>query len=62
MSHYDCRIVYLKGEDNSIADTLSCTEFPGKTLECLEGQHIVNELVESSEATQLCIVGSRVSL
>lgn len=27
MSPYNCRIVYMKGEDNTITDALSCTSF-----------------------------------
>lgn len=27
MSQYDCKIVYIKGNDNCVADALSCTAF-----------------------------------
>jgi hypothetical protein len=30
MSQYDCKILYIKGEDNCVADTLSCTDFDGE--------------------------------
>jgi hypothetical protein len=30
MSQYDCKILYIKGEDNSVADALSRTDFDGE--------------------------------
>jgi hypothetical protein len=32
LSQYECKIIYVKGEDNTAADALSCTEF-GETNE-----------------------------